>query len=298
MIYVTLDTDAWLKLVHDVNQESLDDIGPFDELLFWLEQGHLTLILPQNLRNEWERHKERNIQAAKREIGRSFQTGKELLKSHPALATFYQPDRYEDFVRKRVARIDKVFSTAELAPTTDAVILAAAKRSINQQAPNHKQDSFRDTINIVSLMDHIKSKGYGPCYFSSDNTKDFSDTEAKEKLHPDLIANFRESNLEYVYTARTLIYGKLKKQLPAYADYLQEERRKEEEDKLKLQQQELETSKENLSVEFLENASFIDRVLAKKTMTSFEKKMLKELIDSHPSYMSYFLKKVGNGNLV
>lgn len=72
MIYITLDTDVWLKLLHDVYQNK-DEIGPFDELMFWLEQGHVKLVLPQNIKTEWERNKESTIQAAKRELKKNFQ---------------------------------------------------------------------------------------------------------------------------------------------------------------------------------------------------------------------------------
>jgi hypothetical protein len=226
MIYITLDTDVWLKLLHDVNQNT-DEIGPFDELMFWLEQGHVKLVLPQNIKREWERNKESTIQAAKRELKKNFQSGRELFKNHSALSSFYDPDQYENFVRGRVQRIDKLFASCEIAHTTDEVMIKAGKRSLECLAPNHTGDSFRDSVNIISLMDHLISKGYLTCFFASDNFKDFSEPNGPEAiLHNQLATDFKQANLEYVYTGRALIYRKLKAQLPNYSDFLVEERRK------------------------------------------------------------------------
>jgi hypothetical protein len=298
MIYITLDTDAWLKLIHDVDPTY--EVGPFDEFMFWIEHGHVKIILPQNIKTEWERGKENIVQSAKQQLITASQTGKELFKNHTALSSFYNPDQYETFVRGRVKKIDDIFENCEIAPTTDDVILKAAKRNLECLAPNHTGDSFRDTINILSLIDHLKQKEYSPCFFITDNYKDFSKNGTKrETLHDHLESDFKEANLEYVYTSRRLIYGKLKQQLPSYSEFLKEERRKTEEATLQERKQNEATKNENTSNEFLDNASFyIDRILSKKNPSTYDKKVLQDLIDSHESYKSYFLKKVGDGNLV
>jgi hypothetical protein len=298
MIYITLDTDVWLKLLHDVNQNT-DEIGPFDELMFWLEQGHLKLVLPQNIKTEWERNKESTIQAAKRELKKNFQSGRELFKNHSALSSFYDPDQYENFVRGRVQRIDKLFASCEIAHTTDEVMIKAGKRSLERLAPNHTDDSFRDSVNVISLMDHLINKGYQKCFFASDNYKDFSEPNGSEAiLHNQLAADFKEANLEYVYTGRALIYRKLKAQLPSYSDFLIEERRKAEQAELQEQRQSEEIKNENAGNEFLENTFYIDRILAKKNPSVFDQQILDNLIATHPSYQSYILKKIGDGGLV
>lgn len=298
MIYITLDTDVWLKLLHDVNQNT-DDIGPFDELMFWLEQGHVKLILPQNIKTEWERNKESTIQTAKRELKKNFQSGRELFKNHSALSSFYDPDQYENFVRGRVQRIDKLFASCEIAHTTDEVVIKAGKRCLECLAPNCTDDSFRDTVNIISLMDHLISKGYLACFFTTDNYKDFSEPNGPAAiLHNQLVTDFKEANLEYVYTGRALIYVKLKAQLPSYSDFLIDERRKAEEAKLQQQKHSEETKNENAGNEFLENTFYVDRILAKKNPSLFDQQILDELIAMHPSYESYILKKIGDGRLV
>jgi len=52
MIYLAVDTCVWLELLKvDFAHEN----NFFDELLFWIENGHIKCVTTQNLIREWDR---------------------------------------------------------------------------------------------------------------------------------------------------------------------------------------------------------------------------------------------------
>jgi hypothetical protein len=123
-------------------------------------------------------------------------------------------------------------------------------------------------------------------------------------LHPQLVELFTRANIQYVYCKEDTSFGQklfdltLRPNLPSYADHLKEKRNSEQEKELEERRLTINASIENLDSDYLENIQYIDQIIAKKAPNTFEKKMVRDLIDSHESYKQYFLRNVGNNGLV
>jgi hypothetical protein len=301
MLYLTLDTCVWLELLKvDFHTES----NVFEEICYWIETNSLTHIAPENIIREWNRNK---IKKFSEITGQIKSINKNLLnpfKGNSIFNSLYEPDKIEEMVTKRMARVDTILNTySEIACENEKVFQEAIKRNFKCLAPNHSQDSFRDTINILTLLDHIMQKEYQDCFFLTKNFNDFSESKLqKHDLHPHLKEDFKNANLHYVFfdeapAGSKLLYF-LRPKLPNFESYLKEKVKKKEEEMLVNLKSVPSKTIENPDVDFLENVKYIDMILIKKNPTPFEQDMIQALIDRHESYKSYFMKNVGNNGMV
>lgn len=303
MKYITLDTCVWLGLIKEgLNSEN----NIFDEVCFWIEGKHLIHIVPENLIREWDRNK-----TSKRSqiISDSTKLNNDnlLIRSNPDLASVYNPDRISELIDERLDRVDKILKNhSEQAKENKDIIDEAVKRNIMRLAPNHSKDSFRDSLNILTLINHIITNQYTNCIFTTINYKDFSESKSKRfDLHPELTEIFVNANLEYIYCEEDNKFGdrlidsvlRKKLSLPSFTEYLKERTRRAQEKKLE-EKRIIGAQTENLDSDYLENIRYIDIILGKKTPTKFEQRIIRELIDSHDSYKQYFLKNVGSNGVV
>jgi hypothetical protein len=191
--------------------------------------------------------------------------------------------------------------------------LCAAKLDIHL-APNHDKDSFRDTLNILTLINYLNDNNIPEgCMFSTNNYKDFSetkgsvDTKKQKNLHAELKPLFQLVNLDYIFFAlKTGNYGaefmsKLRgeskqKGLPCYKDYLEDQRRQEEEHKRVRKEGIDNIRRDNPNAEYLENIKILDGTLSKAVHTRHERDAAKLMIDSDVRYEQYFFKKVNKPN--
>ncbi len=304
MKYITLDTCVWLGLIKE-GLTSEDNI--FDEICFWIEGKHLTHIVPENLIREWDRNKtSKRGQIINESI--KLNTSSLLIRSNPELASVYNPDRITELIDERLDRVDKILKNhSEQAKENQDIIDEAVTRNIMRLAPNHSKDSFRDSLNVLTLVNHLITNQYTNCIFTTINYKDFSENKSKRfDLHPELIDIFINANLEYIYCEEeekkfgnklfdNVLRNRLK--LPSFTEYLKERTRRAQEKKLE-EKRIISAQIENLDSDYLENIRYIDIILGKKTPTKFEQRIIRELIDSHDSYKQYFLKNVGSNGVV
>lgn len=304
MKYITLDTCVWLGLIKvGLN----NDNNVFEEICFWIENKHIIHISPQNIIREWERNKAKKTVEIINNIKTLNKNTIGVFKGNDELASAYQPDVVEEIITKRIDRVDAILKThSEFAPENQPIYDEAIKRNLDCTAPNHTEDSFRDTINILTLIHYIKSKGYDGCCFSTINYADFSEGRLKKHdLHSQLVDDFKNANLEYIYCdeepfGSKLINVDLRPVLPSFQDYLKDKRDKEEAKAL-ASKKAVPTSAEVISnpdADYLENIKYIDLILAKKAPTSFEQDLIKSLIGRHDSYKHYFLRNIGNNGVV
>lgn len=299
MLYLTLDTDVWLSLLKEGDNEN--EYNLFDELLFWIENGSIIYILPENIKREWERNKEGKVIEIKNALLAFQKVPRELFKGNQYLDSLYKPDVFEEFVRNRINRVDYIFQNkSEIAPISESILLEAAKRNLNRIAPNHNADSFRDSVNIISLIKYIENKQYSNCYFSTINYKDYSQSgERKIDLHEQLVLDFKQCNLTYIYYHQDNLFGFwLRPSLPSYLNYLKDKKQKEEEQKIIIEQNKNESVITNVDSNFLENIKYLDDILKKNKPTSIEESIVDLIINSHESYKKYFLRKVGSNGMV
>jgi len=301
-LYLTHDTCVWLELLKaDIHCE--DNL--FEEILFWIEQGHIACVTTPNLIREWDRHKISKKEEILLGLKRMDEHFAAPFKANTGLNSVYQPDRIEDILIKRIERLDRMFKTIAInADQEDAIIAEAVKRNLDCIAPNTTKDSFRDTVNILHLTNFIQRMGYNPCYFCTINYKDFSAKDDKHTMHHQLAPDFSSANLEYIYFdsdpknyAGRFINILRGYNLPSFSDYLKEKQRKEEERLLsekKAQEKEL---RNITDPEFLENLSLLDIILRKPAPNKTDEKILEMLFEQHPGYREYFMKNLGKDGM-
>jgi hypothetical protein len=302
MLYITLDTCVWLGLIKiDLH----NDNNVFEEICFWIENKHLTHIAPENIVREWDRNKVKKLIEISNDVKKLTNTIISSFRGTSDLFTAYQPDTIVEKVSKRIDRVEAILKVhSEIAKENQEIYEEAIKRNFNCLAPNHADDSFRDTVNIFTIINYIKDKAYTDCIFTTINYADFSESKTqKHDLHNQLVDDFKNANLQYVYCdeepfASKLIGVSLSPVLPNYQDYLMNKKR-EEDAKILAEKKSVETTTiTSPDADYLENIKYIDMILARKTPTAFEQDLVKSLIGRHDSYKQYFLNNIGNNGLV
>ncbi|MEK6647607.1 MAG: PIN domain-containing protein [Candidatus Firestonebacteria bacterium] len=304
MLNITIDTCVWLELLKvDFNNED----NYLEELCFWIENKHIKHIVPTNIIAEWNRNKITYQNDIAGHFKKIETDNLKFFKHNTELSSTYKTEIIETNVQKRIERIDLILNSySEKAPHNDTILKDAADRNLQTLAPNYKKDSFRDTVNILSLTYHLKSKGYAKSIFTSLNYKDFSvDGGKRFELHSNLISDFNAANLTYEYFGElkdfgTKLFNLLRKELAAnsFQVYLKNKKDKEEAAALAVKKSVATTTITSPDADYLENIKYIDMILARKTPTAFEQELIKSLIRRHDSYKQYFLSNIGNNGLV
>ena len=302
MTYITLDTCVWLGLIKiDLHKDN----NVFEEICYWIENKFLTHITPENIIREWDRNKGKKLLEISNDIKRLNNTIISSFRGTSELVSAYQSDTIDEMVSKRIDRVETILKVhSEIANESQAIYDEAIKRNFNCLAPNHTGDSFRDTINIFTIINHTKTKGYTNCIFSTINYVDFSEGKTKKHdLHNQLIDDFKNANLQYIYCeeepfANKLLGVSLRPILPNFQDYLKEKKREENAKRLTSKKTVMTTTITSPDADYLENIKHLDIILAKKTPTAWEQEIIKLLIGRHDSYKQYFLNNIGNNGLV
>ncbi|MFV8369499.1 PIN domain-containing protein [Flavobacterium sp. LB2R40] len=303
MIYLAIDTCVWLELLKvDFNQED----NPFDEMLYWIEYDMITLVTTENLVAEWNRHKhskKHQVLDAFKNVNNSFTN---LISAAHPMKSIYAPNKVQDVLRQRIDRVDMLLSgKAHIAPENDDIYIEAAKRNLRCFAPNHDKDSFRDTVNILTLKYYVKQKGFKKCAFTTINYTDYSERISRDEIHNQLKKDFEDADMQYIYfnTNPDNFAGKLYNQilrpfLPKFQDFLRTKHAKIEEKKIEEKKLEREKLKDVLDPNFLPYTFEIDRILQKENRTDLDDNILKFLFDKNPKYEHYFLRKLTEYGLV
>lgn len=292
MIHISLDTDVWLQLL----AQPLEGGNKFDELLYWIRGNHVKVLLSENILKEWDRTKANKIKEVKREFSKYYKANEALFGNNSTIKSSLEPDRFEEEAQKRIGRLDDIFHNRSIViPITDEILIQASKRNLNCEAPNHSQDSFRDTVNIFSVINYLeKDRNIDNCYFTTLNYKDFSaGKNEKEKLHEQLEIEFDEVGLEYVYNYERLWGIYLKQYLPDYLEYL-----KQKEDE-KLKKSEKEKKYELINIHdhppsYLSNINVIDIILGNDKPSSAQVNFIIDLMNEDEAYFKYVFKNVSN----
>lgn len=247
ILNITLDTCVWLELLKDSFYEPN---SLFNEICYWIENKHVNHIAPQNIIKEWHRNKSNEQKRVIAHIKeREALQGGDFFKNNPEIKSTYQPDVIEEKIRERIEKVDNIFSNySEIAPNKDQILLKAAARCLNEEPPNHKKESFRDSVNIFTLIDHLIEHGHSNSLFTTIDG-DFNDGKRSIELHHELKKHFENADLSYVYfgnkknvkdtkgqLGNLFIHTVLKKKpdIPRLFDYLKKQQ--EERDKRKLEE--------------------------------------------------------------
>ncbi|MEZ7504760.1 hypothetical protein [Flavobacterium sp. Arc2] len=306
MIYITLDTCVWLGLLEvDFNNEE----NCFEEICFWIENISISHIAPTNIIDEWNRNKIKGKENAFRHLREKEEELLNRFKNDTTFSKIYNPDNISEIIQKRIERIDSILNTSEKANIDDAILIEAGKINLLKQPPNHIKEGYKDTVNILTLINHLKSNKYPKCFFSTIDGDFAVAVNQKHDLHNFLVDRFKDVNLEYIYFGNkknvsdikncfgSRFIGELRKEeynLPNFQDYLREKTRKEVAKVLADKKDMTITTITNPDIDYLENVKYLDLIISKKKPTSWEEDMVKSLISRHESYKQYFFNNIGN----
>jgi hypothetical protein len=192
MHYLLIDTCIWLNLAKSKNQYAL--VETLERLI---DTNEVVVLVPELVRTEFDRNRDRVIDSTRQQIGAEFRKVKQIIESYgsekksealqelndvgcrlPLLSevTGYMADRL-------IALMDK----GRQIDISDSVKLRAVTRALTKKAPFHKQkNSVADAILIEVFHEFKKDVGSGIFHFITDNHTDFSSPIDKRKPHIDL----------------------------------------------------------------------------------------------------------------
>lgn len=193
MIYLSLDTCVWLELL----KVDFNDRNILDEICFWIETKQLIHIVPENVLREWDRNKIKKIPEILKGLKNLHQNFSSQFRNNEALSSIAFTDIVEEKLTARVQRVDNILKTySELANESPEILSLASRRALACLAPNHQKDSFRDTVNLLTLIEYIRMNQYDNVIFSTRNYDDFSASKHnKHELHSDLMFQRGETSV-------------------------------------------------------------------------------------------------------
>ncbi len=201
---LVLDTCVWLDLAGNHQNEPL-----LAALEMLCGEHVIDLIVPQIVRDEFARNKDRIM----KEGGRSLSGA--LKRARAALWTYGDPNKRKkavealddidhrlassiDVTAQAVGRIEKLFANSICCPTNDQAILQASSRALEKKAPFHNgKNNFADAV-IIELYGQMLAIRKGRSVFVTHNTKDFSVPNGDQRLpHPDIANHFSRVKSRY-----------------------------------------------------------------------------------------------------
>jgi predicted nucleic acid-binding protein len=198
---IFLDTSVWLDLA--VNEANEPLLGALESLC---HQGAIELIVPQIVRDEFARNKDRVTQESGRSLSAALDraTGavwkygnpKRRTKAAEALSDIkHRLNGPLDVTAEAVTRIEKLFDGAAWLGKPTVAIEAASQRALQKKAPFH--NSFADAV-IIELYGQLRETAKGRCVFVTHNKKDFSLPNGDQRLpHPDIAQHFSRIKSRY-----------------------------------------------------------------------------------------------------
>lgn len=202
-----IDTSVWLDIVKD---QRLDPVLVAIEEL--IRDGTISLIVPEQVLFEFDRNKERVKDSRKASLVSAVKRFRETLGQ---IASAEERDQAYNMVNglqhklsltvdtseNVITRIFTLMAEAPVIPTSDAVKLRAADRSLAKTAPCHMtKNSIADAIILEAYLETL-GEDRDPearAYFITSNTTDFSDPMADKRLpHPHLSPHFSSPKSGY-----------------------------------------------------------------------------------------------------
>lgn len=214
MFHVLLDTCVWLDLAADPRQRVM-----LDNLEAFVALGHIQLIVPRLVVDEFKKNRDRISKAAAKGITSQVQQVKEAIRAlelnarrRKALLAGLDDVKHKapligGGAEQALRQIERLFRDAKIVETTDAVKLAAAERALTGRAPCHHENknSIADAILLETYAEQLKSGGTRERFaFVTHNKHDFSDADFR-KPHPGIAAHFTRIKSLYFITLSELL---------------------------------------------------------------------------------------------
>lgn len=203
-VRLVLDTCVWLDLAGSEANEPL--LGALETLC---RQHVIDIVVPQIVRDEFARNKDRIIKESGRNLAGVLERARVAVWTHGdkrkrrnAAAVLddieHKLNNSPDITAQAIARIEKIFADSFHCGTNDEATLNASNRALQKQAPFHNgRNNFADAV-ILELYGQMSANGKGRCVFVTHNVKDFSAQNADQRLpHPDIAAYFSRIKSRY-----------------------------------------------------------------------------------------------------
>jgi hypothetical protein len=177
-----LDTCVWL----DISSQKAE-LPMLTALEHLVEDGVIKLLVPQLVREEFERNKDRVIETTRKRITSEIRVVKGVLESFGGDGKVAALDAIDDInhrlpilseaTQATVNRVTKLFDLAFQVPISDAAKIKAAERAIEKRAPFHKQkNSVADAV-LAEAFDEFRieqAANFESFRFVTHNVTDFS----------------------------------------------------------------------------------------------------------------------------
>lgn len=216
MHLVMLDTCVWLDM--SSRKAELPMLTALEHLA---ENGEIRLLVPNLVRDEYERNKEKVIEATRKRLSAECKVVKEIIKSFGGDNKQTAIDAIDDVNQRlpilseanlaSVNRVERLFESAIEIDISDAAKLKAADRAIDKRAPfhNHK-NSLADAVLAETFHEFrtAHSDDFESFRFVTHNVNDFS---AKDHRQP-------HEDFSDIFDGKTSLYFNTTK--PAIEDLL------------------------------------------------------------------------------
>ncbi|UTY57187.1 PIN domain-containing protein [Massilia sp. erpn] len=204
MHLVMLDTCVWLDLA--TQKAELPMLAAIESLV---QDGSIKILLPELVRVEFERNKERVIDATRRRLSSEFRVVKGVIESFGGDGKGAALETLDDLnlrlpilseaTHSTANRVLDLFETALEISISDTAKVRAAERAIAKKAPFHRQkNSVADAVLAEAFHEFRTAYAgdYATFRFVTHNVTDFSDKDHR-KPHNDLIEIFDGNNSFY-----------------------------------------------------------------------------------------------------
>lgn len=161
-VFLVIDTCVWLDLAKDYSQQPL--LSALEEMV---RMGHVSLVMPKLVVEEFKRNKERVVEDSGRSIGGTVRRAKEMLAKYgdekerdAAIRRLNELDQksvnYRDAALDGVKRIEELFESSTIVKTAPAIKLHAAERALKSKAPFHRQRNSMNDAVLIELYDDLQ----------------------------------------------------------------------------------------------------------------------------------------------
>ena len=212
MHLVMLDTCVWLDI--STQKAELPMLTAIEHLV---EDGVIKLLVPELVRTEFERNKDRVIESTRKRIASEIRVVKGIIESFggegkdSALETIDDVNHrlpiLSEATQGSVNRVIKLFDLAFLTPISDAAKIKAAERAIDKRAPFHKQkNSVADAVLAEAFQEFRieQEANFESFRFVTHNVTDFSGKDHRQP-HEDFSGIFDGKTSLYFNTTKSAI---------------------------------------------------------------------------------------------
>jgi hypothetical protein len=201
--HIILDTDIWVFLAQDTYP------GALPQLESLVATGKLTILVPEQVKNEWNNGKTEIVRSHYINNIKGALTNSKKLKDYlndvekEVLSELIEnvdrkKDEYAvDKANEYVSRVEELIRKGTICPTTDDNKIKATEMGLAKKAPFHKKNSFGDALIVLSTVEYLRQNEIKNAYFITGNKTDFGKTGNENELHPDLKELFDLAELEY-----------------------------------------------------------------------------------------------------